>query len=169
VNGNYFLKSIPWIEAYKIKEFKYNLLQHSPTQVHTHKGQGHGRDSVTCATSLVRHHVLILYNNVVCKGAYTVVSSQKSSTGQERQHMKNHIGFYVVTKVPGPVRSLEGGALEGMSPRVFLNLRRTHKYWNLPLCKQVRLHVNNNATAHFLWRNNLDGQSGKDQNKLKML
>jgi hypothetical protein len=135
---------------------------------HTHRGQEHGRDGVTRATLLVRHLVLILYNNVVCKGAYIVVSSQKSNTSQERQHMRNHKGFYVVTKVPGPVRSLEGGAPKGMSPRVFLNLRRTHKYWNLPLRKQIRLHVNNNAIAHFLWRNNLDGQSGKDQNKLKM-
>ncbi len=71
-------------------------------------------------------------------------------------------------EVQGPVRSLEGGAPEGMSPRVFANPRRTHKYWNLPLRKQVRLHANNKATAHFLWMNNLDGQSGKDQNKLKM-
>jgi hypothetical protein len=82
--------------------------------------------------------------------------------------MRNHKGFYVVTKVPRPVRSLEGGAPEGMSPRVFPNLKWMHKYWNLPLCKQVRLHVNNNATTHFLWRNNLDGQFGKDHNKLKM-
>jgi hypothetical protein len=95
VNGSYFLKSIPWTEAYKIREFKYNLLQHSPTQIqqnrenatHTHIGQEHGRDGVTCAALLVRHPVLILYNNVVCKGAYTVVSSQKSIIGQERQHM----------------------------------------------------------------------------------
>jgi hypothetical protein len=28
------------------------------------------------------------------------------------------------------VGSLEGGALEGMSPRVFPNLRRTYKYRN---------------------------------------
>ncbi len=66
------------------------------------------------------------------------------------------------------MRSLEGGAPEGMSPRGFPNLRRTHKYWNLLLRKQVRLHAYNSATAHFLWRNNLDGQSGKDQNKLKI-
>jgi len=31
----------------------------------------------------------------------------------------NHKGFYVIAKVPGPVRSLEGGAHEGMNPRVF--------------------------------------------------
>jgi hypothetical protein len=94
VNGNYFLKSIPWTEAYEIREFKYNILQHSPTQIqqnrenatHTQRGQEHGRDGVTCAALLVRHPLLILYNNVVCKGAYTV-SSQKSSTGQEREHM----------------------------------------------------------------------------------
>jgi hypothetical protein len=67
------------------------------------------------------------------------------------------------------VRSLEGGAPEAVSPRVFPNLSRAHKYGNLPLRKHVSLHANNNAAAQFLWRNNLDGQSGKDQNKLKML
>jgi hypothetical protein len=36
------------------------------------------------------------------------------------------------------VHYLEGGALKGMSPRVFPNLRRMHnKYWNLPLHKQL--------------------------------
>jgi hypothetical protein len=83
--------------------------------------------------------------------------------------MRNHRGFYVVTKVPGPMRSLEGGAPEGMSPRVFRNLRRTHKYWNLPLRKQIRLHVNNNATAHFcggiIWTDNL----GRIRTSLKCL
>jgi hypothetical protein len=34
------------------------------------------------------------------------------------------------------VCSLEGGALEGMSPRVFSNLRRTHEFKNLLLWKQ---------------------------------
>ncbi len=56
-------------------------------ECHTHTWQEHGRDGVTCEALLVRHHVFILYNNVVCKGAYIVVSSQKSSIGQERQHM----------------------------------------------------------------------------------
>lgn len=53
---------------------------------HTHRGQEQGGDGVTCAALLARRPVLSLYSNVVCKGAYTVVSSQKSSTGQERQH-----------------------------------------------------------------------------------
>jgi hypothetical protein len=35
------------------------------------------------------------------------------------------------------VRSPEGGAFEGMSLRLFGNLRGTHKYRNLPLCKQL--------------------------------
>jgi hypothetical protein len=106
---------------------RYNETERMP-HTHTHIGHEHGRDGVTCAALLVHHHVLILYNNVVCKGAYTVVSSQKSSTGQERQHMRNHRGFYVVTKVLGPVHFLEGGAPKGMSPKVFSNLRRMHKY-----------------------------------------
>ncbi len=45
--------------------------------------------------------------------------------------------YYVVGEVPIRVRSLEGGALEGVSLRLFGNLRGTHKYKNLPLCKQL--------------------------------
>ncbi len=39
---------------------------------------------------------------------------------------------YVVGEFHVGVHSLEGGALEGVSPRVFPNLRRMHEYWNLP-------------------------------------
>jgi hypothetical protein len=43
----------------------------------------------------------------------------------------------VVREVRVRVCSLEGGALEGVSLRLFLNLRRTHEYKNLllPFCK----------------------------------
>jgi hypothetical protein len=53
------------------------------THTHTHTGQEKGRDGVMCAALLLRCPVLSLYSNVVCKGAYTGVSSQKSSTGRE--------------------------------------------------------------------------------------
>jgi hypothetical protein len=35
------------------------------------------------------------------------------------------------------VWSPKGAAPKALSPRVFPNLRRTHKYWNLPLWKQL--------------------------------
>jgi hypothetical protein len=35
------------------------------------------------------------------------------------------------------VYSLEGAALQGVSPRFFPNLRRMHEYRNLPLHKQL--------------------------------
>jgi hypothetical protein len=35
------------------------------------------------------------------------------------------------------VHSPEGRALQGVSPRELPNLRRMHKYRNLPLCKQL--------------------------------
>jgi hypothetical protein len=35
------------------------------------------------------------------------------------------------------VFSPKGGAPKGMSLRVFPNLKRMHKYWNLPLPKQL--------------------------------
>jgi hypothetical protein len=40
----------------------------------------------------------------------------------------------------------EGGAPMGVSSRVFPNLRRMHKYWNLPLHKQLSF----NFLASFL-------------------
>jgi hypothetical protein len=45
--------------------------------------------------------------------------------------------YYVVGEVLIQVCSPPGGVLEGVTPRMFLNLRRTHKYRELPLPKQV--------------------------------
>jgi hypothetical protein len=39
---------------------------------------------------------------------------------------------FVVGEVPVQVHSLEGGTPEGLSSRVFLNLRRMHEYRNPP-------------------------------------
>ncbi len=48
-----------------------------------------------------------------------------------------YMKHYVVGEVPIWVPSSKGGALEGVSLMVFPNLRKTHKYMNLPLCKQL--------------------------------
>ncbi len=45
--------------------------------------------------------------------------------------------YYVGGEVLAPVRSHEGGSPKGVSRRVFPNLKRTHKYGNLPVCKQL--------------------------------
>jgi hypothetical protein len=39
------------------------------------------------------------------------------------------------------VGSHEGGAPKGVNLRVLLNLRRTHEYMNLPLCKQLSFDI----------------------------
>ncbi len=39
------------------------------------------------------------------------------------------------------VGSHEAGAPKGLNLRVFLNLRRTHEYMNLPLCKQLSFDI----------------------------
>jgi hypothetical protein len=41
--------------------------------------------------------------------------------------------YYVVGEVLIQVCSPQGGVLEGMTPRMFLNLRRTYQYRKLPL------------------------------------
>jgi len=48
-------------------------------------------------------------------------------------------GVKVVGEVPIQVYSPEGGAPKGMSPRVFSNLRRTHKYKKLPIAPKYAL------------------------------
>jgi hypothetical protein len=45
--------------------------------------------------------------------------------------------YYVVGEVLIQVCSPRGGVLEGMTPRMFLTLRRTHEYRELPLPKQL--------------------------------
>jgi hypothetical protein len=45
--------------------------------------------------------------------------------------------YYVGGEVLAPVHSPEGGPPKGVSLRLFPNLKRTHKYGNLPLCKQL--------------------------------
>jgi hypothetical protein len=57
--------------------------------------------------------------------------------------------FQVVGEVPIRVCSLEGGALEGVSPRVFPNLRRMHEYWNLPLMGSNSLFISL-LLSHFV-------------------
>jgi hypothetical protein len=57
--------------------------------------------------------------------------------------------IYLVGEVPVLVCSSEGGAPQGMSPKLFLNLRRTHECGNLPLCKQLSFYL----LASFLFGN----------------
>jgi hypothetical protein len=65
------------------------------------------------------------------------------------------------------VGSPEGGPPEGVSLRVFLNLRRTHEYRNLHTCKQLsfygnvgthknrRISPSHNALGFFSWGRSL--------------
>jgi hypothetical protein len=63
-------------------------------------------------------------------------------------------------EVPIQVCSLEGGALEGVSPRVFPNLRRIHEYWNhLPLNGNNSLFISL-LLSHFVQKKCLHGNMG---------
>jgi hypothetical protein len=55
----------------------------------------------------------------------------------EQNHGYHHMWVWLYRGFPIPVRSPEGGAPKVVSPKVFPNLRRMHKYRNQPLSKQL--------------------------------
>jgi hypothetical protein len=57
------------------------------------------------------------------------------------------------------VGSPEGGALEGMSPRVFPNLRRTHKYRNTSRSLNNSLFISS-FLSHFIEKRYFHGNVG---------
>ncbi len=137
----------PWAKGhFQIHSFECGVL------VHPRIFFGDCDDKSALGTTLLLLLLLTLYLGCFCFPLEVCGSENVLRQSLAKRQVVGYVYSMQQRRFLFECLSPKGRELEGMSPRVFPNLMRTHEYTNLPLCKQLSFHsfVIASLLSHFV-------------------